>query len=120
MLVPAVARFILICTAGGRDLCLLSNNKLLSPFGKTNFFWNDKYTSTPPHFYFLHQMEDSKQCITDIFMMLNCMAQKHGGEKKTLNLSRGLVLGNWSSFSDLSSLKSFLKPKRTLPSLELE
>lgn len=87
---PAVARFMLICTAGGRDLWLFSNNKFLSSFGKSNSFWIDKCTAIPPNFCFLHQMEDSKQCITDICMMLSCMVQKCGGKNK-IGLSNDLV-----------------------------
>lgn len=79
MPVPAVARFMFFCTAGGSDLWLFSNRKLL--IWKDQFLCNEKCAYIPPHLYFLHQMEDSKQGITDICMMLNCMVQKCGGKK---------------------------------------
>lgn len=72
---------------------------------KDQFLCNEKCAYIPPHLYFLHQMEDSKQGITDIYMMLNCMVQKCGGKK--FRFAHWSGLGPWSSLLEFSSCKNF-------------
>lgn len=82
MPVPAVARFMFFCTAGGSDLWLFSNRKLLSSFGKTNFFAMRNALIYHHIFIFFTKWKILNRAIQiSICMMLNCMVQKCGGKK---------------------------------------